>query len=124
MVWQRSVVTLMMVGIWVLTPDVLCLLPGFQMTLEEHECCQRMAGQCDIAPMPDLHKCCRNVTRADLAMPAKEQSAAGNPVFQSAPTVTSPALGSITISDLLRNPLNEPAQFQAGPPHVFSILRI
>src|SRR3954454_4782119 len=43
-----------------------CVLPYAQMTAEEYDCCQKMAGDCgDMANMPasDMeHSCCKKVT--------------------------------------------------------------
>ena len=60
-----------LVAMWLLTPEVLCLLPGVALTMDEHECCERMAGQCGRVPMPDLHKCCQTVTPANAVITTK-----------------------------------------------------
>ena len=42
-----------------LTPGMICLIPGMQMTAEEHECCQHMGADCGKAPMPSAMRCCQ-----------------------------------------------------------------
>ena len=63
--------SVLVIAIWVLTPDVVCLLPGVDLTMDEHECCKRMAGECDMVPMPELHKCCQTVTAENAVISAK-----------------------------------------------------
>ncbi len=68
---SHRLITVFLIAMWLLTPDFLCLLPGGEMlTMDEHECCQLMAGQCDSVPMPNLHKCCQSVTRSDVVFSA------------------------------------------------------
>jgi hypothetical protein len=55
-----------LIFLWLLTPEVICLLPGVEM-MDEHECCREMAGQCSNIPMPDSHTCCQNV-RASMGV--------------------------------------------------------
>jgi hypothetical protein len=65
-------ISAVLIAMWLLTPDVLCLLPGgLALTLEEHECCERMAGECGRVPMPDVHKCCQTVTPPSAVITAK-----------------------------------------------------
>lgn len=39
-------------------PAMACALPGAHLTASEHECCQRMQGQCGAMHMPASHSCC------------------------------------------------------------------
>ena len=64
-------ITVFVIAIWLLTPDVLCLIPGATHTMDEHECCKLMGGECGMAPMPDIHKCCRNVSQFSVVISAK-----------------------------------------------------
>ena len=41
-----------MVLAWLATPDVLCLLPGIDLTMSEHECCLVMGENCGTVSMP------------------------------------------------------------------------
>jgi len=37
-----------------------CLTPAAQMSKEQRECCQEMAGQCETSVMPSSHSCCQH----------------------------------------------------------------
>ena len=56
-----------------LSGDMLCLLPGVQLSLTERECCRRMKGECDRTPMPE-HSCCKTVPQQDVAIALKATS--------------------------------------------------
>jgi len=71
---QNRVITAFLIAMWLLTPGVLCLLPGVSLTMDEHECCDRMAGHCGNVPMPDLHRCCETVTASAAVITAKAAS--------------------------------------------------
>ena len=62
-----------LIFVWMLTPEVLCLLPGAKLTMDEHECCERMGGECGTIPMSDLHKCCPSVTPSKVVTVASKQ---------------------------------------------------
>jgi len=51
---------------WVLIPQLVCFLPGDQMTQTESECCKHMAGDCGESNMQG-HACCADV-RPDAAL--------------------------------------------------------
>src|SRR5687768_1584010 len=67
----RRLIPAFLIARWLSTPDVLCLLPGIDLTMEEHECCERMGKQCGMVPMPDFHKCCQTVKRSDAVIASK-----------------------------------------------------
>jgi len=69
--WRNRFTTACLIAFWLLTPDVLCLLPGVDLTTDEHDCCERMAGQCGRTPMPEFHKCCQTVKRAEILPTSK-----------------------------------------------------
>ena len=56
---------------WLMTPEVMCLIPGVDLPMEEHECCKRMGGECDMVPMSDIHKCCKAANPSDMVITAK-----------------------------------------------------
>jgi hypothetical protein len=64
-------ITALLIAMWLLTPDVLCLLPGVKLTKDEHECCEQMGEQCGRVPMPEIHKCCQTVKRSDAMIASK-----------------------------------------------------
>ena len=55
-------ITALLIVFWIATPDLLCLIPGVAMTVDEHECCERMGSDCGKVPMSDMHTCCRTAT--------------------------------------------------------------
>src|SRR5215475_3569544 len=66
--WRRRLTTAFLIAVCFLTLDVLCLIPGVQMTVQEHECCEKMAGDCGRIPMPDMHACCRSATPTNAVL--------------------------------------------------------
>jgi len=54
--------------LWAVAPALACLLPANQMTPAEHECCERMAGQCGAAVMPSDHTCCQHPKHGEAAV--------------------------------------------------------
>jgi hypothetical protein len=60
--WRTRLMTAFLILAWVITPDLLCLIPGVEMTADEHECCEKMGPDCGKIPMPDMHTCCRTPT--------------------------------------------------------------
>jgi hypothetical protein len=64
-------ITALLIAMWLVTPDLLCLIPGVEMTMEEHECCEKMGSDCGRAPMQDMHSCCRTVTPSDAVIAAR-----------------------------------------------------
>jgi hypothetical protein len=63
-------VALLIAG-WLLTPELLCLIPGVEMTAREHECCEKMGSDCGRIPMPDMHTCCRTTAPSRTAVVAR-----------------------------------------------------
>ena len=55
-------ITALLIVFWIATPDLLCLIPGVEMTVDEHECCEKMGPDCGKIPMPDMHSCCEAAT--------------------------------------------------------------
>ena len=51
----------------VLIPQVVCFLPGEEMTQAEMECCEHMAADCGGANMQG-HECCKGVVKPDAAV--------------------------------------------------------
>ena len=60
--WRARFTILVLILGWLVTPDVLCLIPGIDMTAGEHECCERMGSDCGKIPMPDMQSCCSTST--------------------------------------------------------------
>jgi hypothetical protein len=68
---QNLFTTAFLIALWLLTPDVLCLVPGVDLTMDEHECCKRMGEQCGVMPVPEFHKCCQKVIPSDALVASK-----------------------------------------------------
>jgi hypothetical protein len=64
-------ITAFLIVFWIATPDLLCLIPGVEMTADEHECCEKMGSDCGKIPMPDMHTCCRTATPSHAVMVAR-----------------------------------------------------
>jgi hypothetical protein len=56
--WRTRLTTAALILAWLATPEILCLLPGVEMTADEHECCEQMGPDCGKVPMTDMHTCC------------------------------------------------------------------
>lgn len=69
--WRRRFTTALLILFWLVTPDLLCLMPGMAMTAEEHECCEQMGSDCGKVPMPDMQTCCRPAPPSDVAIIAR-----------------------------------------------------
>jgi len=50
--------------LWVVVPQIQCLMPD-AMTESEQQCCQQMANNCSATGMS--HECCQTVQRPDVA---------------------------------------------------------
>ena len=68
--WRTRLMTALLIVVWLTTPDLLCLLPGAEMTADEHECCEKMGPDCGRIPMPDM-TCCRTATPSPAVMVAR-----------------------------------------------------
>jgi hypothetical protein len=69
----RRIATAFLIAAWLLTPELLCLIPGVGMTAQEHQCCEEMAADCGKVPMPmpDMHKCCRDAVPSRTVVVAR-----------------------------------------------------
>jgi hypothetical protein len=119
----RLMTALLVFG-WLLTPEVICLIPGLK-TVSEHECCRRMGGDCGKVPVPDLHRCCRTIKPSVGVIASKMQDNAELRV------ATLPAVDAIsrTIIELHREDSRFQSVVEVNPPPLLSaesidILRI
>ena len=55
-------------------PISACLTPAAEMTTEQRECCEKMAGRCEMSAMPSSHSCCQHPTSREAATASKIQS--------------------------------------------------
>jgi hypothetical protein len=49
---------------WAAVPLLACMVPDRAMTVQERECCQRMAEMCGSSKMPQSHSCCKTEVRS------------------------------------------------------------
>lgn len=62
--WSRSILASAVGALLLGAPILACLAPGAQLSAEEMECCEEMAGDCGkSADMPASHSCCSTVVR-------------------------------------------------------------
>jgi hypothetical protein len=52
--WRTRLTTAVLILAWLATPEILCLLPGVEMTADEQECCEQMGSDCGKVPMTDM----------------------------------------------------------------------
>jgi hypothetical protein len=69
--WRTRLMTALLIVVWLVTPDLLCLIPGVEMTADEHQCCEKMGSDCGQIPMPDMQGCCRTSTSSHAAIAAR-----------------------------------------------------
>ena len=69
--WRTRLMTALLIVVWLITPDLLCLIPGVEMTADEHKCCEQMGADCGKIPMPDMHTCCGTATPTHVVIVAR-----------------------------------------------------
>lgn len=57
--------------VWTAAPLLACLMPGHDMTVQERECCKKMADMCGSADMPQSHSCCKTEVRNNSTIVVK-----------------------------------------------------
>jgi len=96
-----------------------CLAQAAEMTAEQRECCEKMAGNCDASMMPGSHSCCQT--------PVADQTAATSRIRSSYFTYSLAILAEViaplphSVSGISTRNFESPPKI---PPQVFSILRI
>jgi len=108
---------------WAILPQFACFLPIETHSTAESDCCKQMAGQCGGASM-QIHKCCGETRRPDVAMTAKTFREAAPDVAILAPANPFEALAappSAISSGFLTGDIHAPPH---DPSVSFLILRI
>jgi hypothetical protein len=100
-------------------PISACLTPSADMTMEQRECCEKMAGRCETSVMPSSHSCCQHPVSRHAAATSRVQSSD----FGSAITMLAEALA------LLPRPMigTAASTFESppeSPPQSVTVLRI
>ena len=55
-------------------PISACLTPSADMSMEQRECCEKMAGRCETSVMPSSHSCCQHPVSNHTAAAARVRS--------------------------------------------------
>ena len=57
---MSQLVSIVLAVVILALPLSACLTSAAKMSLEQRECCQEMAGQCETSVMPSSHSCCQH----------------------------------------------------------------
>src|SRR5438132_13030903 len=88
-----------------------CLIPAQQMTVEQRECCQRMAGRCETSVMPSSHSCCQHpVSRQAIVVSKVQRNDAGSAVAMLAESAPALQLIVRSSSTSFESPPESPPQ--------------
>lgn len=121
---KAGALTMVLVTVmWTVTPALLCLLPGEQMTAAEHECCEKMAQQCGSALMPSSHTCCQHPDQSTTGVKA----AASYSPTRYADLAIIPQIAEVVLPDSTAAGgefSHIKAHFSETPPGCSSVLRI
>ena len=100
-------------------PISACLTPAAEMTTEQRECCEKMAGRCETSVMPSSHSCCQHPTSREAATASKTQMHDCRLAIATLREAVSPLPRSIAwgISTSFESPPEE-------PPQLATVLRI
>jgi len=96
-----------------------CLTPAAKESVEQRECCQKMAGRCETSVMPSSHSCCQHpVSRQAVTVSKVQRNDAGSAVVMLAEAV--PALLQL-IATSSSTSFESPPE---SPPQIVNVLRI
>jgi hypothetical protein len=68
-----QIVAVALAVIIVALPLSACLTSAAKMSVEQRECCQKMAGRCETSVMPSSHSCCQHPVSQGTAIAARIQ---------------------------------------------------
>ena len=95
-----------------------CLTSAANVSQEQRECCQKMAGRCETSVMPSSHSCCQHpVSRQAIVVSKVQRNDAGSAVAMLAESA--PALQLIVWSS--SPSFESPPE---SPPQILNVLRI
>lgn len=96
-----------------------CLTSVAELSPEQRECCEKMAGRCEMSTMPSSHSCCQHPVSHQAATASKIQRYDGGLAF----TVLREAVSSLprVISRASATSFESPPE---DPPQIANILRI
>ena len=100
-------------------PISACLTPSADMSMEQRECCEKMAGRCEISVMPSSHSCCQHAVSRDTATASRIQSSDFGSAIALLPEALSP------LPRLIIGPAAGTFESPPGsPPQSVNVLRI
>ena len=70
---MSQLVSILLAVVILVLPLSACLTPAAKMSLEERECCQKMAGHCETSVMPSSHSCCQHPVSHQAVIASKIQ---------------------------------------------------
>jgi hypothetical protein len=100
-------------------PLLACLTSFAEMSPEQRECCEKMAGRCEMSVMPSSHSCCQHPVSPHTATASRIQSSD----FGSAITMLAEAPSPLArpMIGIAGNTLESPPE---SPPPSVNVLRI
>jgi len=88
---MSQLVSIVLAVVILALPLSACLTSAAKMSLEQRECCQKMAGRCETSVMPSSHSCCQHpVSRQAIVASKVQRSDADSAVVmlaEAAPTL-------------------------------------
>ena len=107
-------------------PVMACTIPGAAMTAAEHDCCKRMAHDCEMSGMKQSHSCCQTTPVPDHLSAIKSSSDMGSKhlapvVLHGLPSMPAVAAIAGSGSSLSAPDIHSPP---VSPPASISVLRI
>src|SRR6266567_7390953 len=94
-----------------------CLTSAANVSQEQRECCQKMAGRCETSVMPSSHSCCQHpVSRQDMATSKVQRNDAGSAVAMLADGV--PVLPQLIVQSSRSNSFESPPE---SPPQIVNV---
>jgi hypothetical protein len=100
-------------------PLLACLTSFAEMSPEQRECCEKMAGRCEMSAMPSSHSCCQHPVSPHTATASRIQSSdfgSAITMLAAAPSLLARPIIGIDVSTFESPP--------ESPPHSVNVLRI
>ena len=116
---MSQLVSILLAVVILVLPLSACLTPAAKMSLEERECCQKMAGHCETSVMPSSHSCCQHPVSHQAVIASKIQRNDFGPAV-AAPMVAAPPMPRI----ITRSSANSFESPPVSPAQTVTVLRI
>ena len=116
---MSQLVSIVLAVVILALPLSACLTSAAKMSLEQRECCQKMAGRCETSVMPSSHSCCQHpVSHQAIAVSKFQTNDVGLAVAMVAETA--PALQQLMVRSSSTSFESPPE----SPPQIVNVLRI